>query len=250
MVMDNGAESRVYLDQLVWGVLLGVLGAAGAFVFVAITTLGIKLLYPEPPRAEPFSGSWHIVVIMTVAGLIVGLLHHFLPVKEEAVFEAVAKGWVDPRPVPSSVLVATVSLIGGFSLGPEVPTGRLAAGLATWISERRKLPAALRQANVLAAVTGTFGGLFTAPMAGVLIGLELGCTPARPYSRALLSAFPAAVAGFALFYGMQGSQFSPLLRFLDFAPYTLELWHLGVAILLGLVGAALALVFGVIRRVA
>src|SRR5262249_22341291 len=43
MVMDNGAESRVYLDQLVWGVLLGVLGAAGAFVFVTITTLGIKL---------------------------------------------------------------------------------------------------------------------------------------------------------------------------------------------------------------
>ena len=67
MAADSGSESPGHLDQLVWGVLLGVLGTAGAFVFVAITNLGIKLLYPEPPRAEPFSGSWHIVVIMTVA---------------------------------------------------------------------------------------------------------------------------------------------------------------------------------------
>jgi H+/Cl- antiporter ClcA len=250
MATDSGSESPGHLDHLVWGVLLGVLGAAGAFVFVAITDLGIKLLYPEPPGAEPLSGSWHIVAIMTVAGLIVGLRRHFLPAQEEAVFDAVAAGWSDPRPMPGGVFVAAVSLIGGFSLGPEVPTGRLAAGLATWLSERGKVPAELRQTNVLAAVTGTFGGLFTAPLAGVLLGLELGHTRARSYFRALLSAFPSAVAGFALFYGVQGNQFSPLLRFLDFAPYTLELWHLGVGILLGLLGAALALVFGGILRVA
>jgi H+/Cl- antiporter ClcA len=249
MATESGSELRVYLDHLVWGVLLGLLGAAGAFVFVTVTDYATKLLYPVTPGPEPFSGSWHIAAIMTGAGLIVGLIHHFLPAREEDVFDAVPEGRLDPRPMPGGVLVAAVALIGGFSLGPEVPTGMLGSGLATWISERRKVPGELRQTNVLAAVTGTYGGLFTAPLAGVLMGLELAHAQSRAYFRTLLIAFLSAAGGFALFYGVQGDKFSPLLRFLNFPSYTLELWHLGVGILLGLLGAALALVFGLILRV-
>ncbi len=248
MASDNGSAPRVYLDHLVWGVLLGLLGAAGAFVFVAVTSYATKLLYPVTPGPEPLSGSWRIVAIMTAAGLIVGLIHHFHPAKEEDVFDAVPAGRLDPRPMPGGVLVAAISLIGGFALGPEVPVGMLGAGLATWLSERRKVPADLQQTNVLASVTGTYGGLFTAPMAGVLMALELAHAQSRAYFRTLLIALLSAVGGFALFYGVQGDKFSPLLRFFNFPAYTLELWHLGVGILLGLVGAALALVFGLILR--
>src|SRR5579884_162627 len=227
MASDNGSAPRVYLDHLVWGVLLGLLGAAGAFVFVAVTSYATKLLYPVTPGPEPLSGSWRIVAIMTAAGLIVGLIHHFHPAKEEDVFDAVPAGRLDPRPMP---------------------VGMLGAGLATWLSERRKVPADLQQTNVLASVTGTYGGLFTAPMAGVLMALELAHAQSRAYFRTLLIALLSAVGGFALFYGVQGDKFSPLLRFFNFPAYTLELWHLGVGILLGLVGAALALVFGLILR--
>ncbi|HEY7066645.1 MAG TPA: chloride channel protein [Chloroflexota bacterium] len=248
MAMEDGSQSHDYLDDLLWGVGLGVLGALGAFVFVALTNYGIKLLYPETPGPEPFSGSWHIVAIMTAAGLIVGLIQHFRPARAEDVFDAVPKGRLDPRPMPVSVLTAAVSLIGGFALGPEVPTGMFGAGLATWISERRNLPAELRQTNVMAAVTGTFGGLFTAPLAGMFMGLELTHNQLRSYFSALLIASLSAIGGFAVFYGIQGNEFSPILRFLNFGPYTLEMWHLGVGILLGLVGAALALVFCLVLR--
>jgi hypothetical protein len=44
-----------------------------------------------------FSGEWQIVVIMTVAGL----LHHFTKAEEVNVFQAVQKGYPDPKPVPS-----------------------------------------------------------------------------------------------------------------------------------------------------
>jgi H+/Cl- antiporter ClcA len=240
---------RAYLEQLAWGVLLGLVGAAGALVFVAVTDRATRLLYPDQSAYQPFSGSWHIVVIMTAAGLIVGLIHHFLRAKEEDVFDAVPEGQLDPRPVPGGLLVAAVSLIGGFALGPEVPVGMLGAGLATWISERRKVPEDAQRVNVLASVTGTYGGLFTAPMAGVLMGLELTHQQMRAYFRTLLIASLSAVVGFALFYGVQGDKFSPLLRFLNFPPYTLELWHLAVGIVLGVVGAALALVFGLVLRV-
>jgi H+/Cl- antiporter ClcA len=234
---------------MVWGVLLGLVGAAGALVFVMATDRATRLLYPDQSAYQPFSGSWHIVGIMTVAGLIVGVIHHFWPAKEEDVFDAVPEGRLDPRPMPGGVLVAAVCIIGGFAVGPEVPTGMFGAGLATWISERRKLSAEQRQTNVMAAVTGTYGGLFTAPLAAVLMGLELAHTQSRAYYRTLLIAFLSALAGFALFYGVQGDKFSPLLRFLEFPAFTLELWHLVVGVLLGLVGAALALVFGLLMRV-
>jgi H+/Cl- antiporter ClcA len=249
MAEDNGAGARAYLDQLVWGVGLGLVGAVGAIVFVMVTDRATKLLYPDQTAYQPFSGSWHIVIIMTVVGVIVGLIHHLWPAKEEDVFDAVPEGRLDPRPMPGGVLVAAVSIIGGFAVGPEVPTGMMGAGFATWLSERRKLPAEQRQTNVLAAVTGTYGGLFTAPLAAVLMGLELAHAQSRAYYRTLLIGFLSALAGFAVFYGVQGDKFSPLLRFLNFPAFTLELWHLGVGILLGLVGAALALVFGLILRI-
>ena len=101
---------------------------------------------------------------------------------------------------------------------------------------------------MLASVTGTYGGLFAAPLAGVLMGLELAHAQSRAYFRPLLIAFLSAIAGFAVFYGVQGDKFSPLLRFLSFPSFTLELWHLAVGIVLGLVGAALALAFGLTLR--
>lgn len=49
----------------------------------------ILLLTPDP---EPSSGSVRIVVIMTVAGLIVGLIRHFLKTEEVNVFGAMVTG--------------------------------------------------------------------------------------------------------------------------------------------------------------
>jgi H+/Cl- antiporter ClcA len=115
--------------------LVGLLSVLGTHLFVVVMNLGISLVWPEAPGPDPFSGSVRIPVIMTI----VGLIHHFVEAKEVNVFRAIVKGRLDPRPVPGAILVALTSLIGGFSLGPEVPTGMLAGGLATWLSERRKL---------------------------------------------------------------------------------------------------------------
>jgi H+/Cl- antiporter ClcA len=125
------ARSRAFWIQLGWGALLGLLGAVGALVFVIIMNVGIALVWREIPGPEPFSGSWRILVIMTVAGLLVGLLHRFLDVQELNVFAGMAKGRLDSKPVPAALLAALISLIGGFSLGPEAPTGMLGGGWPT-----------------------------------------------------------------------------------------------------------------------
>jgi H+/Cl- antiporter ClcA len=57
------------------------------------------------------------------------------------------------------------------------------------------------------------------------------------------------VIGFALFYFTGGNEFAGLLRILDLPMYDLREWHLLVAVVLGILGAALAVTFGLSMKV-
>jgi H+/Cl- antiporter ClcA len=246
--MQGFAKSKSYWYSFGWGLLVGLLSAIGTLVFMTIMDRGIALVWPVTPGWEPLSGSWRIVVIMTVAGLVVGLIHRFLPAEEIMFAGAVVKGRLDPRPVPGALVVSLVSMIGGFSVGPEVPAGMLGGGLGTWLSDRAKLSEELRRTNVLSGVMGAYGGLFTAPFAVLLMPLELAHRHRPRYYGTLVTAGAAAVLGFALFFASTGEQYSSLLRFLDLPSFTLEIWHLGMAIVLGVLGAVLLLIFGLLQR--
>ena len=119
--------------------LIGFLAALGVLFYTYVMNLGLKFLWSHHPGVEPFSGSWRVVVIMTIVGFLVGLLHRFTKAKGVGVGEIIKDGRVDNRFVPGALLISPVSLIGGFSLGPVLPTGMLAGGLATWVSDKRKL---------------------------------------------------------------------------------------------------------------
>jgi H+/Cl- antiporter ClcA len=114
--------------------------------------LGLKFLWSDPPGTELFSGSWRVVVIMTIAGFLVGLMHRFTKAKGIGVGVIITNGRVDNRFVPGALLISLVSLVGGFSLGPVLPTGMLASGLATWISDKRKLSEEIRRSNVVSSI--------------------------------------------------------------------------------------------------
>jgi H+/Cl- antiporter ClcA len=242
------ARNRSFWVRLGWGLSVGLLGALGALLFVVLMNLGIDLVWPETPDPEPFSGSVRILVIMTVGGLIVGVIHHFVEAEEMDEFGAMVKGRLDPRPVPGALLVALVSLIGGFSLGPEVPTGLLGGGLATWLSERRKVAPEIRRSNVFSGVMGAWGGLFTSPFATVLMPLELAHQQTPGYYGTLTIVAAAAVLGFSVFYAFAGNEFASVLRILDLPAYSLRLWHPAVAVALGVLGAVLGLIFGLLLR--
>ena len=129
MSEDLNFRSKEYWNRIIWGLFLGLLSAIGAYIFIFIMDLGQSLLLPNLNNWTPFTGPWWMVVVMTLVGLMVGLIHRYTSAKQIDVFAAVDKGYMDPKPVPSSLLVSILSLIGGFSLGPEVPTGMLAGAL-------------------------------------------------------------------------------------------------------------------------
>lgn len=248
MAEDFNLRSRKYWGRLGWGVLVGLLSAMGAFIFIGIMNMGISLVWPDPPSWEPFSGSWTILVIMTVAGFLVGLIHHFTSAAQLDVFEAVDDGRLDPRPVPASLLASLVSLIGGFSLGPEVPTGMLAAGFGTWLSERRKMDVESTRINVWSSVSGAYAGLFSSPFAMLMMLLESPHLQNVAYYGTLLIAGLAAVLGFSLFYWLGGDAWSSLLGLVQPPTYDLKIWHLGVAVLFGILAVPVAIILGLLIK--
>jgi len=239
------ARNPQYWRQLGWGVIMALLGALGTLAFAILMTLGLGLLWSwlDPNDVQAFSGNWKIVAIMTGAGLIVGLIHHFTNAEEANVFLAVIKGRLEPKGVPAALLVSLISLAGGFSLGPEVPSGMLAGGLATWISEKRKMSEEFRDSNVKSGVVSAYGGLFTSPIAFVLMLLELPHKQSPLYFGVLAIAAVASIIGFSIFYALAGNEYADLLRILDLPTYTLEVWMLGASILFSGLGVALAMVY-------
>jgi H+/Cl- antiporter ClcA len=246
---DFNLRSGQYWRRLGWGLVTGLLSAIGAFIFIALVDLGQSLIWPEITDWTPFSGSWTMVAIMTVTGLLVGLIHHFTSAAQMDVFDAVDEGRMDPKPVPASLLASLLSLIGGFSLGPEVPSGMLAAGLGTWISERRKMDAEGVRTNVISGVSAAYAGLFSSPFVVLLLLLESAHVQSILYYGTLLIAGLSAAVGFGLFYFLGGETFSSLLGLLSLPTYDLRLWHLGAGILLGVLAAPIGLILPVMMKI-
>jgi H+/Cl- antiporter ClcA len=250
MSNDFNLRSREYWNRMGWGLFLGFISAIGAFIFILLMNLGQSILTTNiTVNLTPFSGPWWIVIIMTLAGFLVGIIHRFTPAKEMNAFDAMDKGYLDPKPVPSSLLASLISLISGFSLGPEVPTGFLAAGLGSWISRRRKMDSDKTRINVLSSVSGAYAGLFSSPFAMLLILLESDHKQTVTYYGTLLIAGLAAVVGFALFYTFNDLNYSSLLGILSPPVYDLRIWHLAVSVLLGILAVPVALIFVILNKI-
>jgi H+/Cl- antiporter ClcA len=248
MTAELNLRSREYWKRLGWGLLVGLLSAIGAYIFIFIMNWGQRLVLPSLTNWTPFSGPWYMVVLMTLIGLVVGLIHRYTSAKQMDVFDAVNKGKMDSKPVPSSLLVSIISLIGGFSLGPEVPTGMLSAGLGSWISKNRNLDDETSRVNVISGVSGAYSGLFSSPFAVLLMLLESSHFQNIAYYGTLLIAGLAAAIGFELFYALNGMAVSSLLGILSLPSYNLHLFDLITGILLGVVAIPVALVFVILNR--
>jgi len=242
------ARSRDYWTRFAWGSLMGLFGAVVAFIYIVIVH-GIEhvLWHGEMPIA-PFSGPFRIVIITTAAGFLVGLVHKMMPTEEVDVFGAIPKGDMALTHATGAVLASIVSLVGGFALGPEAPTGILAGGVSVWISKKRQLPREVLRTNLFSSVAGAFAGLFTAPFAVILMGLELKHRQSPYYYGTLAIIAVSALFGFTVFYTAGGDRFSAVLRLLELPSYQLDQWHLPVAVLLGIFAVIFTFLFAFLMK--
>jgi H+/Cl- antiporter ClcA len=247
---DFNLKSKVYWKRMGWGLFLGMISAISVFIFILLMDAGQSIFFPNLGQNWAlFSGPWWMIIVMTVAGLLVGIIHRYTSAQQLDAFKAMDDGYLDPKPVPSSLLASLISLIAGFSLGPEVPSGFLSAGLGTWISKKRNLDPETTRINVLSSISGAYSGLFSSPLVMILMLLETDHKQNVIYYGTIFIVGMAAVIGFAVFYLFNDLNYSSLLGIISPPPYHLQLWHLGAGVLLGALAVPVALVFVIFNKI-
>jgi H+/Cl- antiporter ClcA len=230
---------RLVLDAM----LIGLVAGFGALAFVTVVRWGTDLIWPDEIDYQLLGGEWWWIGIVAVAGLIVALLRMWLGVPKEPTgsFPHIQQAKVDYRTALQTILVSAVSLIGGASLGPFDAGTRAGGAFGNWYSDRRELPDEMRRVNTLSGISGGVGALLTAPFIATLFVTEIDRPVPGRYYFTLIPNLIAAAFGFFVFFAIMGVSF---LDIFAMPPYDVEIWHFGVAILLGAVAAALSGLLG------
>ena len=245
--MERGAWTDD-TGSVFWAVATALIGTAAIFAFLKLISWANDLIWAGQTEGPPFEGSVRALVVLTIAGMLTGVAHRFVTVNPTSFEDLLGTGQIDLKGAYGTILVSTIALFAGFSVGPEMPCAMMAAVVAAWLSGQLKVSDAHARTNVVTAVAGGFAGMFTAPFAVVLLLLEL-IRKARGF---LASVFPqailAAVVGFALFYGLSGDRFAGLLRSYDLPLFKLEMVHNAYGVALGLAAALLAAVYRILQK--
>jgi H+/Cl- antiporter ClcA len=140
------------------------------------------------------------------------------------------------------ILVSFVSIVGGASLGPFDAGTRSGGALGGWFSDRVGADEETRQINTLAGINGAIGGLLTSPFLATLLVTEMNPPEgAEKYHRVVAPSLVGSVFGFFVVWSFVGATF---LDVFAVPSYDVEIWHFGVAVVLGVVAAFLSRLLG------
>ncbi len=150
-------------------------------------------------------------------------------------------GAEDVRQLRSMVPASLLCVSAGGGMGPEAPLVQTTGTLGTVIGTRlRRSTPDIRILTITGMAAG-FTVLFGAPLGSALFALEILHRRGLQYYEALLPAVTGSLCGYAVYLGLSGLGVEPVWQFPAIG--TLHVGDLGIAVVLGLVGAAGAAVF-------
>ena len=168
----SAATVRTLLELSLPAVVVGIVSALVLYAVEEVVHLLEHAVWDDladPLGVDPAS-PWWILGVLSVTGLVVGLVIRLVPGhggQDSATVELIAPP-VGLRVVPSLALVAVVGFAGGVSLGPEAPI--IAINTALLVALVRRLwPAVPTQLVVMVTAAGTIGALFGTPVAAALV---------------------------------------------------------------------------------
>ena len=201
--------------------LIGIVAGLGATVFQISSHLVVRYTLNEfavfsPGEAsgehsifEHTSGDfnpWMIVGVMTVGGLLSGLLvYSFAPEAEghgtDAAIDAFhnKRGQVRGRVPIIKTLASAITIGTGGSAGREGPIAQIGAGFGSFLATRLHLPARDRRIMVAAGMGAGIGAIFRAPLAGALFAGEILYGDADLESDVLVPAAISSIVGYSVF---------------------------------------------------
>lgn len=241
---DYFARDRIFWLRLGRAVIIGTLAGAAALAFTQLVRFGTEFIWPEEIDYGWLGGELWWLAILGAAGLLVGVMRVVFRIPDDlrGSLGIIQEAAVDRSYALQAIAISIVSLVGGSSLGPFDGGVRSGAMVGDWYSTIRKLPGREREVNTLSGINGSLGGLLTAPVLAALFVTELRWPERRNLYRILLPGLTAAIFGFAVSFAIIGDTF---LGVFALPGYEVRFWHFGLAIVLGVVAAALSWLLGI-----
>ncbi|MCM4171745.1 chloride channel protein [Arenibacter sp. TNZ] len=180
---------------LLWA-LLGLLGGLIAGIYwIVLEFLTHKMAFFE---------GWFVIPLMSIAGLLAGLVIHFIgdPGEIHLIVNNIRfnKGKLDPKNNPSMILSSLLCVASGGSLGPEAPLVQVTGSTGTWLGKVFRLKGEELRSLSIAGMASGFTALFGAPLGGSLFSLEiLHHKHAVEYYKAIIPALVASSFSYVVF---------------------------------------------------
>lgn len=253
---------------VLFAVLLGLIGGAGAQLFLWLLHLGeVLLIQPlghyryltvtaahRHPVAPAFHFYWLVPVATTVGGLLAGVLvYTFAPEAEGHGTDAAVRafhqtgGKMRPR-VPLVKSIASAITIGsGGSAGREGPAAQIAAGVGSIMGGVLRVPVDERRLLILMGMAAGLSAIFKSPLGTAIFAVEILYSGMAFEGEALLYTMISAAVAYAVTGAIEG--WTPLF-FVPRESFGTSfdlIWYSLVGVLAGLIGVVLPLVFYGVR---
>ena len=245
---DFTTDRRV-VPAAVIATIIGALAAVVALILLRLIDLFTNLFFHlrmSMESASPSEGVWWAIVLAPiVGGLIIGLMArygsekirgHGIPEALESILLRGSK--VEPRLAVLKPLSAAISIGSGGPFGAEGPIIMTGGAFGSLIAQFFRLTAAERKTLLVAGAAAGMSATFAAPVASVLLAVELLLFEVKP--RSLIPVALACAAAMTVRHFLLGE--GPIFAVPPhdaFIGTTGILWAAGLGIAAGLLAAAM-----------
>jgi H+/Cl- antiporter ClcA len=241
-----------YYRLMVYAAMFGAIASLLTVGYITLYSQGIKFF--AQVSLIIFNINIWPLILLTVAGLIIGLLIRFLGQHGGlgvAQSQYAQTGRLNPRYLPSIMLQAFTAFWGGAPVGPEAPLTFLSGGVGSLVADRLKLEKDDVQVLVYSSIAGAFGGFFGSPVLGAVGAFEYMFIKELNLYRHLIPGLLAGAVGYGVYFALLQTSYLGIYSFPDFpSPHLVDLWWaLLVGIIGGFAGIMFKLIFGIVHLV-